>query len=761
MASQILLALTSVLGPGPITSFPGSDNIRVFQINPRPGVPFSGSIDIEESYAASPGNNDFQRLSSVTFTAHAQNFALEVESDAPWIRVNLKTASGGEIAVFGNSRAGSVQGTSGTSQLLATALVDGPKKTGVVGPLVHIASPIVPQITSDDVAYASNINDTVTDVLDVLVAFNNVLITAGATADDIAVLSGVSSATVPLTNAKMLDLAQYQPSVSEINYSVGVTSGIQAQLDALSSGKADGAGVDITGLITPAAYMNSFFDGDPAALGVSITGISTSLGGLNASAADLNVLLGVGSPISPDAAPVATDFWKLAAITASADEINSLTGFTGTSTDLNKIALVTSSAADLSAIDGLAGTGVTVTELALLSGLTENVQFALDNIPDLAGLLATVNDLNILTGAATGSGAYGSPITDSEVSYLAGLTGNIQAQFTGKRDSGVDIGIDEISGAAITTIELNYLQGASSNIQAQLDAISTSGVTVGGGDIFTAPFFMSDGSAAAPGLGYASQNTSGFYLEGTGVGISTQGSRVASWSGTSLNLGDASTLGQPEMTFSGMGVASPAYSFWGDNNTGMTHLGADRVGLVAGSEVLVDADKTAAQVTLGGLVASNNAVNVSGVAGFEKVLGSVLVNGMVAGPGNTLIYTVPTGRTAVVTKILVIIQPASDVTGPGVDNFRMNIGTVGVFDQVVDNVGNINIFANALGYDFIAAGQVMQLGVGANEFSAIAGANGASYGILAAAATLTASVITAPTTGGTYNLQVVAIGYEY
>jgi len=760
--SKTLLPLTGNPGVGPIAAFPSADNIRVYQVNPRPNVPFSGSFDIEESYAASPGNNDFQRVSTVTLTAHPQNFSLEIESDAPWVRVNLKTASAGNIAVFGDSRQGLLSGSTGTSQNQATAIVDGPKKTTVVGVKVHIVSPIVPQFTSDDVVYATDINKTVTTVLDDLVGFNDVLITAGATADDIAVLAGVSTATVPLTNAKMLELAQYQPSVSEINYSVGVTSGIQAQLDALSSGKADGAGVDITGLIVDPTWMNSFFDADPAAVGVTVSGLSTSLGGLNSSAADLNVLLGVGSPTSPDVAPVAADFWKLADITSSASEINSLTGFTGTSTDLNKIALVTASAADLSAIDGLAGTGVTTTELALLSGLTENVQNALDNIPDLAGLLATVSDLNILTGAATGTGAYGSPITDSEVSHLAGITGNIQVQLDGKRNVGVDIGIDEISGAAITTIELNYLQGASSNIQAQIDSITSGVITAGGGDTFTAPFYMSNGSAAAPGLGYAGQNTSGFYLEGVGIGFSTQGARVGSFSGTSLNLGDAATTGQPEMTFSGMGVSQPAYTFNGDNNTGMTHLSADRVGLIAGAEVMVDADKTGSMVTLGGLAVSNNAVNVSGLAGFEKVLGSVAVDGMTV--ADTPVYTVPAGRTAIITKYLVIIL-ASDVTGVagGIDAFRMNAGwTAGLYDELVDNLTNTFIFDGTSGYDFITAGQVMPLGQGANSFDAIAGAAGGAYGIMTAAATLTASVKVAPGAGATtYSLQVVAFGYEY
>ena len=765
MASKILLALTGNTTPnsipGPITSFPGADNIRVYQVNPRPGVLFTGALDIEESYAASPGATDFQRVSTITFTAHKENFTLEIESDAPWVRVVLKPGTVGEIALFGNSRSGLIQGGSGTPQLSATALVDGPKKTGVVGPNVHIASPIVPQITSDDVAYATDINKTVTVVLDDLVAFNNVLITAGASANDLAVLGGVSSATVPLTTAKLLDLAQYQASVSEINYSVGVTGGIQAQLDALSSGKADGAGVDITGLAVDALWMNSFFDVDPASVNINVSGLSVSLGGLNASAADLNVLLGVGSAVLPDAAPVAADFWKLAAISSTADEINTLSGFTGTTTDLNKISLVTSSAADLSAIDGLAGTGVTVTELDLLSGLTENVQNALDNIPDLVGLNASTDDLNVLTGAALGTGAYGSPLTDTEVAGLLGITGNIQAQLDGKRNVVDPIGINEISGAAITTIELNYLQGASSNIQAQLDSISSGGVTVGGGAIFTAPFFMSDGSALNPGLGFASQFTSGFYLEGTGVGISTAGVRVGSWSGTTFNLGSASTLGQPEMTFSGMSVASPAYSFWGDNNTGMTHVGTDAVGIVAGSEIMIEADKFNSKVTLGGLPGSNNSVDVTGLAGFEKVLGSVSVNGMI--PTETVIYTVPVGRTAIITKLLVIIV-ASDVTANpgGIDAFRMNVGTAAAaYDELVDNITNFGIFVPAL-YDFITAGQVMPLGQGANSFESMAGASGGAYGIMTAGKVLTASIQGVPGAGATtYDLQVVAFGYEY
>ncbi len=754
---QTLLPLTGVPVAGAIAAFSSADNIRVYQVNPRPGVPFTGALEIQESYVASPGASDFQRVASITFTAHATNFSLEIESDAPWTRVVLISASVGEIAVFGSSRSGLLQGGKGASTISATAIVDGAKKAGVTGPNVGILSPTVAQFTSDNVQYATNINKTVTDILDDFVAFDGALTTSGTSAADLAVLAGVDAG--GLTNAKMLDIAQYQPSVSEINFSVGVTSGVQTQLDALTANKAIGAGVDITGLVVDPLWMNGFFDTDPVAAGVAVSTIATSLGGLVSTSADLNVLNGVGGAVLPDIAPVAADFWKLAAITATALEISTLSGFTGTSTDLNKIALITASAADLSAFAGIAGTGVTTTELTLLSGLTENVQVALNNIPDLTGLVASVADMNILNGAATGTGAFsGGPITSNEVAYLDGLTGNIQAQIDTKRDTGVDIGIGEISGAAITTIELNYLQGTTSNIQAQLDGLILGSVTVGGGDVFTAPFFMSDGSVAAPGLGFASQTTSGFYLEGVGIGFSTSGVRVGNFTGTNLELGDSGTNGQPTIRFSGMGIANPAYSFVGDTNSGITRVAAGSVGVIANGEIMVEADKTAAKVTLGGLSASNNAVDVTGIAGFEKVLGSVAVDGRAV--ADTPIYQVPVGRTAVVTKILVIITN-SDATGPQVDIFRMNIGTSGTFDQIVDNVGNINIFGNALGYDFVTSGQVMALGMGSNAFSAIGGAGGASYGIMAAAATLTASVSTPSTAVTNYDLQVVAFGYEY
>ena len=768
--SNILLSFGAVVGqPGAVASFPAG-NIRTFQINTRAGVAFTGTVDIETSSTNSPGGNSYQVLTTINFSNHVGNFSLDIESAAPFVRAILSESTSGVVAVYGTSRSGSVSGSTGTSQNQSTAVVTGPSKTGVVGSGVHIVSPIVPQFTSDDVVYSKDISLLVTDVLESYLDLAKTLDDTNTDPDDLAVLGGVSSAVPALTNQKMLDLAQYQPSISEINFSVGVTSGIQAQLDTLTSDKAIGAGVDITGLAVDASWMNSFFDVDPAGVSITVSGLSTSLGGLSSSAADLNVLIGVGSPTSPNVAPVAADFWKLADITASADEINSLNGFTGDASDLNKFASVTSSAADLNAIDGLSATSVTSVELGHLSGLTENVQLALTNIPDLSGLNATPADLNILHGAATGTLGYTGAITVAELTTLDGINagGNIQAQLDSKRNIADSIGVGELTDVDATTIEINYLVGSTSNIQLQIDALgdgapflSRDGISGIDGVIagtLTGPIYLSNGGPASPSTGFAGGNTSGLYLEGVGIGISTAGLRVGSFDASNFTLGDG-VSGLPSIRFASPDVVNPAYSFVGNDTTGVTLTDVNAIGLIAGSKKMVEARFVENEVRLGGDEnnTDNIAVTVHGIAGFEKVLGVADVDGLT--PGQTLIYKVPANRTAIITKLMVIIV-SSDADTAGMLLFRMDVGTLPTYTNLVDN-DNHGIFDGSIGYDFITAGQVMPLGTGANSFDAIAANDGGAYGIYSAAEEVFASVTAAPGAANDYSLQLVAIGYEY
>lgn len=747
MANKVLIQQNSVVQPYPAQNFPGSDSIRIVQFNPQVGQGFSGSVVIEGSFAAQPGNNDFNQILSATFTGHTNNLTLEVQSNAPTIRARIVTSTQGAIAVFADSADRSIQGSQGANP--ATVLVDSPNRVAGTGQTFKINSVVVPSITSDDVIYANDFGLTVTDLLDGTNGatgkqdkIGNGVITADET--DVNLLTGM--ATYGLTGADLQKLADVNATAAELNRTIGATSDLQSQINALSLS----IPASLSGITTSAATIDGFFD---AASVVSISDLN-QLDGLTASSADLNALTGSVGTFN------AVDLAKLGDITASAVEINALTGFTGNSTDLNGIVGLTTSSADLNAITGLAGTGVTATQLGFLNGLTQNVQAALASLPSLAGLTASVNDLNVLTGIFSGSSGYPAPVTVTEIGYLNGLVGNIQNQLNNKRDIGVAIGVAEISGASITTTELNYLQGATSNIQAQIDAISTGAITPSGGT-FTGPIYIANGSAANPGLGYTTpNNTTGFYLFGAnGIGLSVAASRFMSLDGTDVVIGNGVTNGSPTLKGVGMSVSDPAYAFNNDEDSGMYWAGVDAVGISAGAEAMAVFDAANDQITLGGTPANNNAVEVTGVFAGEKVLGRATIQaGAVSGAtGQTPLYTVGAGRSAIVTKVMVRLTNVTNFTSGAL--FRMNVGFGAAFDEIVDNTNNTTVF-NPGTYAFDTPNQVMPLGTGSNTFPAISGSNGADYQTLNAGTVLQADV-TAVAGADDYDMELIVFGHEY
>lgn len=762
MPSQTLLALTgNAPTNGPITAFPQADNIRVFQINPRPGVAFSGAIEVEGSYAASPGNNDFQRIATVTFTNHITNFSMDIESDAPWIRVRLTQAQLGEIAVFGTSRSGVLTGGGGVSLNSATAVVNSPLKVGITGTNVHVAAPIQPAFSSDDVVYSLDISKTVTDKIDEL---DQIIGSTTASVADLNLLTGAANAGV--TDLDIQKLASITVSAAEINNVSGATGNFQVQID----GKADGAGVDLTGWSTPVAYVNTFFDANPT---ITVSALNAALTGLTASAADINVLTGTAGTFT------AADLTKLGSIGASAVEINSLIGFTGTSTDLNKIVGLTTSPADINAITGLAGTGVTTTELAFLSGLTQNVEAGLNAATALVGLTSSVGDLNLLFGAATGTGAYSGPISATEISYLDGLIGNIQTQLNNKRETSVAIGISEISGAAITTTELNYSSGLTSNTQAQIDALAAGSIGVSGGT-FTAPIYITDGSPLAPGLGYASANLSGLYLSGAdGIGFAAGGNRVGGFDKATFNwhvgpgvmapLGSgesAGAAGEPVMRGTGFGETNPAYTFWLDDDTGLFWSGTDAMALSAGGERMLEVSGAGGTktVTIGGPAVTNNNLVITAM-GQERLISKTTVNvGLNAAPiADVTLYTVPVGRELLVTKIAAKLKTVNVGIGGGVTSvLRLNFGwNTPEFDELLDNVvAAPAVWAPSYGAgSFDTPPQVLWFGVGSNDWQAISGSSGGDYQMIASG-TAVKSHVDIPADFGDFELEILVFGYE-
>jgi hypothetical protein len=759
MATQQLLSQSGVAAPaaggtGPITAFPGSDGIRVIQVNPAAGTPFTGTVEIRGTNKPAPGANDFAVIASIDFSGHVGPFTLYIQNGSTSVRAIITSVVQGQVAIFADSNNGALVGGSGTTLAQSTAVVSSQNKTTVNGPFVHVASATVPSITSDDVTYAVDFNETTTDVLVRYGATLDAITTAGVVVADLNLLAGQNA--YGLTVADLNKLADISASASEVNFSVGVTSGIQAQLDA----KADGAGVNITGLTVTAGSLNTFFDVPPT---VAVSFLNGAFTGLIATSGDLNALAATAGQVT------AADIIKLGDITASAIEINVLNGLTATAANLNVLTATTASAADVNAVTGLAGLGIEITELQHLVGLTENVQTALDTITPLGGLTSSVSDLNVLTGVFAATGAFsGGAISSAEIAHLNGVTANIQATLDSKRDNSATIGIAEITGSSISTVELNYLSGSTSNIQTQLDALSGGSITASGGT-FTGAINIAAGTFAAPGLGYAGATTTGLSLfGGSGVGVSVAGVRAASLDGSSLIIGDALTSGQPLATHSGMGVSTPTWSFVGDTDSGLYRVGIDSVGIGAGGANLATFDANGAAIVLGGAIADNVSVSVTGLFQGEKVLGTATVTAgatSAVAPKTFPIYTVPVARTAVITKIFVrltaaVVGAGGFIAGPPGDNtLRLNIGFTGAtFDEIVDNVSNTAIW-NPTAYDFSTASQVMPLGVGDNTFPAISGASGADYGALTAGAVLTAHVGTLANLD-TFTLEITAFGYE-
>jgi len=110
------------------------------------------------------------------------------------------------------------------------------------------------------------------------------------------------------------------------------------------------------------------------------------------------------------------------AVTATQDQLNSMSGFTGTTADLDY-------GADLRA------TGVTAAEFGHLSGVTSNIQTQLGAKQDtITGAATTIVSSDLTTDKALisdGSGKVSaSTVTSAELGYLSGVTSNIQTQLT-------------------------------------------------------------------------------------------------------------------------------------------------------------------------------------------------------------------------------------------------------------------------------------------------------------------------------------------
>ncbi len=228
------------------------------------------------------------------------------------------------------------------------------------------------------------------------------------TADELNVLDDIQATTAELNKLHLVTAT-----TAELNYVAGVTLG-QAEANKVvttdASNKATIPNVDATVL--------------------DVTTLKLSGAAVTASAADLNRLTG---------------------LTATVVELNKMDGFSGTAADLSKLVGLTATAAELNTLDGVdAGltaahlnvmkdVTVSAAELNKVSGLTASVA-QLDKVKDL---IATAAELNVLDGAVPG-------VVTADKAVIADSNGDLSSAGTVTVTGTLDANVLKIDGVAVT-----------------------------------------------------------------------------------------------------------------------------------------------------------------------------------------------------------------------------------------------------------------------------------------------------------------------
>lgn len=178
-----------------------------------------------------------------------------------------------------------------------------------------------------------------------------------------------------------------------------------------------------------------------------------------------------------------------AAPTVTPTELGFLAGVTSSiQTQINSALTAIAVAANRALISNGAGnvaaSSVTATELGFLAGVRSAIQAQIDLIEGSTSAL-TANRV-LISNAAGGIDV--SPVTNVELSYLDGVTSAIQTQLAAKQPTvtgtGSSImsqslisaralitdGSSKVAASPVTSTELGYLAGVTSGIQAQLNA---------------------------------------------------------------------------------------------------------------------------------------------------------------------------------------------------------------------------------------------------------------------------------------------------
>jgi hypothetical protein len=292
---------------------------------------------------------------------------------------------------------------------------------------------------------------------------------------------------------------------AELNLLDGVTGLVKADFTKLAAIDSTATELNILSGTTAGTVTNSKAVVYGSAGEVNATKLQVGGVDITASPAELNLLDDVSGLVK-------ADFTKLAAVNATATELNILSGTTAVTADLDKLASVTSTAAELNLLDDVSGLvkadftklaaiEVDATKINYLTDMTGNVKSYIDTevagiVDSAPGTLDTLNELAAALGddanfATTTSTALGNRLrldvdnqtlsgaqitnaltnlgitsTNTELNLLDGVTGLVKADFT------------KLAAVDATAVELNYVSGVTSAIQTQLNSITGTDIDI-------------------------------------------------------------------------------------------------------------------------------------------------------------------------------------------------------------------------------------------------------------------------------------------
>jgi hypothetical protein len=328
-------------------------------------------------------------------------------------------------------------------------------------------------------------------------------VVAGVTSDEIAYLSNVTSDIQSQIDSKssfdhtheLADITDVTATATEVNFLSGVTSGIQSQLNAKSESGHTHNLADIDDVTASASELN-ILDG-----AIVTTEELNLLSGTVITTLELDHLAGVTAAVQTQLDGKADEshthsLVDVTDVTATATEVNYLSGADSNiqdqldgkaaSSHSHAVSDLTGVIVDATAINSLSGvqsnvqdqlngksddshthlledvTDVTATtaEVNYLSGVTSSVQDQLDSISE---------DVTDISSSLSGKQDVVAGVDSTKIGYLSGVTSGIQSQLDGKSAVGHTHTTADIDGLSATATELNHSVGVTSSIQTQLD----------------------------------------------------------------------------------------------------------------------------------------------------------------------------------------------------------------------------------------------------------------------------------------------------